>query len=165
MKARLSPIFVALLPLACGQRALSVDEDAMNPDSIQTLDSRWEFESNQVACTNNNDCDPEEFCKFLNSCGPGTPDSGEVPEVGQCELRPEECGDGGDLKPVCGCDGITYGSQCETYVNDDTQLKALKKQWDFLGCSYGISCGEILCAELDGSTCNSKNSCEDIFLN
>jgi hypothetical protein len=57
------------------------------------------------ACSTNEQCGEGEFCaKFFGSCG----------ESGKCEPRPEGCVEHGHVidKPVCGCDGKTYGNYC-----------------------------------------------------
>jgi hypothetical protein len=57
------------------------------------------------ACTTNEQCGEGELCaKFFASCG----------ESGKCEPRPESCVEHGHIidKPVCGCDGKTYGNYC-----------------------------------------------------
>ena len=50
-------------------------------------------------------CDDGEFCKFR----PGTCDVSD--NMGVCEPVPQVCPDVVD--PVCGCDGTTYGNECE----------------------------------------------------
>ena len=57
------------------------------------------------SCSTNEQCDTGEFCaKLFGSCG----------ESGKCEPRPEGCVEHGRVidKPVCGCDGKTYGNYC-----------------------------------------------------
>ncbi|MES1241012.1 MAG: Kazal domain-containing protein [Acidobacteriota bacterium] len=57
------------------------------------------------ACSTNEQCGEGEFCaKLFGSCD----------ESGLCEPRPESCVEHGHVidKPVCGCDGKTYGNYC-----------------------------------------------------
>lgn len=56
-------------------------------------------------CTTNDQCSPTEFCsKLFDSCN----------DPGKCEPRPADCVEHGHVidKPVCGCDGKTYGNFC-----------------------------------------------------
>jgi hypothetical protein len=61
--------------------------------------------STEGTCRTNEQCGQGEFCsKLFNSCG----------ESGKCEPRPADCIEHGHVidKPVCGCDGKTYGNFC-----------------------------------------------------
>ena len=56
-------------------------------------------------CSTNEQCGQGEFCaKLFGSCD----------ESGKCEPKPETCVEHGHVidKPVCGCDGKTYGNYC-----------------------------------------------------
>jgi hypothetical protein len=55
-------------------------------------------------CETNDDCEGDQFCNARLDCsGPGG-----------CGVRPEHCQDVDE--PVCGCDGVAYGNECEAWA-------------------------------------------------
>ena len=53
-------------------------------------------------CTQNSDCKPGFYCEKA---------MGDCDGQGRCSPRPEVCME--LYKPVCGCDGVTYGNACK----------------------------------------------------
>ena len=59
-------------------------------------------------------CGPGEFCQFkVGVCGKGD-------QQGTCARIPQVCTR--IFKPVCGCDGKTYGNDCERQAAEVSKL-------------------------------------------
>jgi hypothetical protein len=81
------------------------------------------------ACTSNAACGAGEHCVFA----PGLCGKGKKP--GTCQKRPGECHE--PRSPVCGCDGKTYGSECEARaagIDLDVTGACKESIPDWIGC-------------------------------
>jgi hypothetical protein len=116
---------LCLLSLACGGRTSGVsteDGSGTGESGTGTGDAgeagEGTAESGEVGESGSGDetgggmacgeqrCGPEEWCNFAHDgCGE------QEGERAECVRRPETCEGPGD--PVCGCDGMMYGSECE----------------------------------------------------
>jgi len=108
-------------------------------------------------CASNADCDAGDYCaKAAGDCDGG----------GTCTRRPEACPL--IFKPVCGCDGVTYGNSCEAAAAGanvmhegkcDTPRCQANKECDIgLYCAKGVGdcCGSGICTEVPAI-------CPDVF--
>lgn len=113
-------------------------------------------------CRGNDQCAADEYC----AKAPGDCDG-----KGECRPRPEGCDD--EWKPVCGCDGNTYGNRCDAAasgVNGAFDGECCEPVVCGMDCPYGIKtdengCETCECLEID--YCDSVTDCacgRDIFV-
>ena len=86
-------------------------------------------------CADAEDCDDGELCECNAGCGSG----------GVCRARPEACPD--NLEPVCGCDGETYGNDCERLAAGTC-------------LAHRGECREAPCGVRGGAPCDEGQVCE-----
>ena len=96
-------------------------------------------------CETNDDCPRATFCQK---------DSGDCDGVGECRDLPQLCPL--VVRPVCGCDGETYGNSCEAFrrgINVAHEGPCLE------GCTTNAHCDEKDFCDKDGD-CDGLGKCE-----
>ncbi len=88
-----------------------------------------------TVCHGNVDCPPDTFFCQTQTCEHGAP--------GVCVVKPPVC-DYSELKPVCGCDHLTYWNDCTA------------ASWGVTVISQGL-CGT------GAKTCHGNNDCPGMF--
>jgi len=85
----------------CGCDGLTYSNACLAATAKTSVDYLGECMINVVTCLNNSDCSGGEFCQQTTSCF----------DVGFCNRIPTSCPP--NVLPVCGCNGLTYLSECE----------------------------------------------------
>jgi hypothetical protein len=101
-------------------------------------------------CSTNSDCSAGRYCRFVpGSCG----------APGKCTVRPSRCTM--IYQPVCGCDGLTYGSSCVAAgAGVSIDHNSLCGVGDFCGGIAAIPCPAGLECVLDGTYPDAGGTCQ-----
>eukprot|EP01090_Pellita_catalonica_P005541 TRINITY_DN1561_c0_g1_i4.p1 TRINITY_DN1561_c0_g1~~TRINITY_DN1561_c0_g1_i4.p1 ORF type:complete len:793 (-),score=100.42 TRINITY_DN1561_c0_g1_i4:103-2481(-) len=112
----------------CGCNGETYDNECIAMQRGIQIRHAGECEDESRKCESNIHCDDSEFCR-LESC---------KQEAGECVQRPQVCT--AVFSPVCGCDGETYGNECEADSHGVTvQYEGECKN---PGCESHEQCGE-----------------------
>ena len=97
---------ILLIVAACGAKTVAPTNEAP-PSSPTQQGSATPTEPTGAVCGTRGAaaCPANMFCNYE----PGA-DCGEADKPGHCAVRTEMCAE--IYKPVCGCDGKTYGNAC-----------------------------------------------------
>lgn len=108
-------------------------------------------------------CAADQFCNIPEGCG-------FADETGTCEVIPLACND--LFAPVCGCNGITYGNDCEAAaagVSIESVGECQRTCTKDLECNRGEVCtnmvcvlptSPVTCGGRTGGVCNATQWCD-----
>ncbi|MFP6866611.1 MAG: Kazal-type serine protease inhibitor domain-containing protein, partial [Roseibacillus sp.] len=100
----------------------------------------------QARCTSNADCGATDYCFSENGCN----------SAGTCQPRPVFCTL--ELRPVCGCDGRTYGNACAA-ASAGVNIASEGACGAQARCTSNADCGATdYCFSENG--CNSPGICQ-----
>lgn len=88
-------------------------------------------------CESTADCGPNRYCEFS---------AGECGGRGKCQPEPEVCTR--IYKPVCGCNGVTYGNACEAAAAG-------------VSVSAEGACPSVFCGGIANLPCPGSGQCVD----
>ena len=117
-------------------------------DSYGTIQNvyRWPSAHTSAPHPSKNSTRNDEFCSYTAKANCGRADA-----AGVCIVKPQICYQ--LYKPVCGCDGKTYGNDCER------QIAGVQKDHDGECATQAPRCGGIA-----GTPCGKGEYCDRVKL-
>lgn len=110
------------------------------------MTNAFSLRNKAIACMENVECLEEEYCKKAD---------GDSDGEGECSHRPDNCPF--LLKPVCGCDGLTYPNSCTAATNGVNV--------DYYGeckdCTSNAECSVGELCKKEAGDCYEKGICNE----